>query len=52
MSNILVGESWTEQVMFVMFWMSTMFGSLFYVLRHGPVYVNQPLLVQTLNRDK
>jgi hypothetical protein len=45
-------ESWSEQVMFVMFWMSTMFGSLVYVLRHGPIYVNQPLLVQTLNRDK
>lgn len=47
-------ESWLEQIMFISFWLVLMAGSLVYVLRHGPVYVNQPLLVHTLNeqRDK
>jgi len=47
-------DSWLDQIMFIGFWLGLMAGSMVYVLRHGPVYVNQPLLVHTLNdpRDK
>jgi len=47
-------DSWLEQIMFISFWLTLMGMSFVYVLRHGPVYVNQPLLVHTLqdSRDK
>jgi len=45
-------DSFLDQLMFIVFWLMMMLGSLVYVLRNGPVYVNQPLLVHTLTRDK
>ena len=51
-SNIYLGESFFDQIMFILFWLSLMVGSILHVIRNGPEYVNQPLLVQTLIRDK
>jgi len=45
-------ESFFDQIMFILFWLSLMVGSILHVVRNGPEYVNQPLLVQTLIRDK
>ncbi|CAG5096560.1 Oidioi.mRNA.OKI2018_I69.XSR.g14676.t1.cds [Oikopleura dioica] len=44
-------ESLLEQMLFICFWILTGVGSCFYVLRHGPYYVNQPLLVHKLQKD-
>ena len=51
-SNIYLGESFFDQIMFILFWFGLMVGSILHVIRNGPEYVNQPLLVQTLIRDK
>ena len=52
LSNIYLGESFFDQIMFILFWLSLMVGSILHVIRNGPEYVNQPLLVQTLRRDE
>jgi len=44
-------ESFAEQMLFIFFWILTGVGSCLYVLRHGPYYVNQPLLVHKLQKD-
>ena len=49
--NLISGDSLTEQMLFILFWLVVAIGSVLYVVRHGPYYVNQPMLVRTLDKD-